>query len=124
MSQELLIRTKAFCLEVIELTNLLPGTYLGKYIKGQLLRAACSVAANHRAARVAQSNAAFIAKVSIVIEEAEECEFWCELIKEKSLLDNPVLDIVHQEAKEITSIFLATRRTMKTRKKYTLLSPI
>jgi four helix bundle protein len=81
------------------------------------MRAGSSVAANHRAARLAQSSASFIAKISIVIEESDECEFWCEIIYEEDLVNDPLLKIVHQEAKEVSSIFIATRKTMTSKKR-------
>ena len=113
MSKELLNRTKIFGLDVLSLANMLPNSYLGNHIKGQLIRAGTSVSSNHRAARVAQSKASFVAKISIVIEEADECSFWCEIIEEKSLLKDPLLVSVKKEANEITSIFIATRKTIQ-----------
>ena len=62
------------------LVEKLPNTYLGNHIRGQMIRAGTSVAANYRAARLAQSRASFISKISIVIEEADESRFWCEII--------------------------------------------
>jgi four helix bundle protein len=113
MSKLLLNRTKKFCLDVIALAKKLPHTFLGNYIKGQITRAGCSVASNHRAARLAQSKAGFAAKISIVIEEADECLFWCEIIKNEKLLVDTLLDHVYKEANEITSIFIVTRKTIQ-----------
>jgi len=64
----------------------LPNTYLGNHIKGQLIRASTSVAANYRAACLAQSKASFIAKISIVIEEVDESLFWLEFINDEKLI--------------------------------------
>ena len=73
MSGENLVRrTKAFAVECVKITNQLNNTFLSSHIKGQLIRCSTSVAANYRATRLAQSKAAFIAKLSIVIEESDE----------------------------------------------------
>jgi len=77
-----------------------------------MIRAGTSVSSNHRAARLAQSRAAFKAKISIVIEEADECAFWCEIIEKEELVKDPLLGQVIKEATELSSIFIATRKTM------------
>jgi four helix bundle protein len=47
--QELKSRTKKFAHRCVKLALALPNTYLGNHIKGQLIRASTSVAANYRA---------------------------------------------------------------------------
>ncbi len=48
-SEELKRRTKEFAHRCVKLALSLPNTYLGNHIKGQLIRASTSVAANYRA---------------------------------------------------------------------------
>jgi four helix bundle protein len=60
----------------------LPTTLDGRTVGAQLLRAATSVAANYRAACRGRSRAEFIAKLGVVLEEADESLLWLELIKE------------------------------------------
>jgi four helix bundle protein len=77
------------------------------------------VGANYRAARLAQSKASFIAKVSISVEEADESAMWLELIIDKKLLHpkyNEESKRLINEANELTSIFVATRKTIESRK--------
>ena len=84
--QELLDRTKKFAHDCVKVALSLPKTKLGLHIQGQLIRCSSSIAANYRAAILAQARPAFIAKLSIVIEEADEREFWLEFAKEENLL--------------------------------------
>lgn len=86
----------------------------------ELIRSSTSVAANYRAARLAQSEASFVAKVSITIEEADESGMWIELIIDKNLLRSKQLDEskrLMKEASELTSILIATRKTINSRNK-------
>lgn len=106
MSKELQDRVEKFALEIIKLAELYPKTYAGNYISGQLLRVACSSAANYRAACHVQSKAAFIAKLSIVIEEADESEFWLGMTKKSGILLNVRIDRLEKEAHELASIFI------------------
>ena len=110
---ELILRTKLFAHNCVKLALTLPNDYLGNHIKGQLIRASTSVAANYRASCLSQSKAAFISKISIVIEEADESEFWLEFIIDENLLLIDNAGPLRKEAHELASIFIATRKTAR-----------
>jgi len=81
MDQETLKeRCKAMVLRVMKAIDHLPATVPGKVLANQLMRSASSVAANYRAACRARSKAEFVAKLSIVVEEADETVLWLELM--------------------------------------------
>jgi four helix bundle protein len=113
MSKELKTRTKEFAHRCVKLAIALPNTPLGNHIRGQLIRSSTSVAANYRAACLAQSKASFISKLSIVIEEADESYFWLEFIIDENLLRNNLVGPLLKEADELTAIFIASRRTAR-----------
>ncbi|XWN38202.1 MAG: four helix bundle protein [Balneola sp.] len=113
---ELIKRTKEFAHRCIKLATNLPNTYLGNHIKGQLIRCSTSVAANYRAACVAHSKASFVAKLSIVIEEADESEFWMEFIIDEKLIETKLVEPLKNEAHELASIFISSRKTAQQRK--------
>jgi four helix bundle protein len=114
-SDELKKRTKRFAHNVIKVVASLPKTSIGDHMGRQLIRCATSVAANYRAALHAQTKAAFIAKISIVVEEADESEFWLEFIEDERLLASEILTPVLREARELTSLFVKTRKTAQSR---------
>ena len=68
--EDLKKRTKEFAHRCVKLALALPKDVLGDHLRKQLIRCSTSVASNYRASLHAQSKAAFIAKISIVIEEA------------------------------------------------------
>jgi four helix bundle protein len=117
MNYELRDRTKKFALNCIELAEKLPNTVLGRHIKGQLIRSSTSVAANYRAANLGQSKAAFTSKLSIVIEEADESEFWLEIIEDKQIIRDNEVTRLKNEAHEIASILITSRKTIMQRDK-------
>ena len=49
--------------------------------------------------------------MNIVLEEADECCFWLEIILEKNWIDNKLNDII-KEANELTAIVVASLKTM------------
>jgi len=109
---DLKVRTKVFALRVIRAYRALPSSDEARVIGRQLLRSATSVGANYRAACRARSRAEFIAKLGIVLEEADEA-YWLELLLETGILDHKRLDPLLREANELTSIFVSSLRTAK-----------
>jgi len=113
--EELKKRTKEFAHRCVKLAVALPRTALGRHIENQLVRCGTSVASNYRATLLAQTKAAFISKISIVIEEADESEFWLEFIIDERLLQREKVLSLLNEAHELTSIFIVSRRTAQGR---------
>jgi four helix bundle protein len=111
--RELQARTKAFALRVIKLVDTLPRSAAGQVVGRQLLRSATSVGANYRAACRAQSHAEFAAKLSVVVEEADESLYWLELLHESNLIKPERLSDLLNEANEIVAISVAARKTAK-----------
>jgi four helix bundle protein len=114
-AEELRKRTKEFAHRCVKLALALLNTPLGNHIRGQLIRCSTSVASNYRAACLAQSKAHFVAKMSIVAEEADESAFWLEFIVEEGLFDKRRVTSLLNEANELTKIFVSGRRTAKDR---------
>ena len=112
--EELKNRTKSFAHRCVKLALSLPDTILGRHLQSQLTRSSTSVAANYRAACLGQSKASFTAKLSIVIEEADESLFWLEFILEENLILKECIDALLKEAGELTAIFIASRKTIQT----------
>ena len=132
-STELQHRTKKLALEIIKLAKQLPNNRVGWTFSDQIIRSATSVAANYRAVCRARSDKEFIAKMGIVIEEADETLFWLEMIDESGIMiddlknddlrfrkekvQNPKSKInnLKDEANQLVSIFVASAKTVKSR---------
>ncbi|HMP76957.1 MAG TPA: four helix bundle protein [Kiritimatiellia bacterium] len=110
---ELKRRTRLFAVAVIELVETLPANRKGKILGDQLFRAAASVGANYRAACKARSRAEFVAKIGIVEEEADECQYWLRLLIDTGLVDEAEIDNLRQEAKELTAIMASSRKSAR-----------
>src|ERR1035441_647569 len=111
--EELQSRTKRFALRVVKLYRSLPKSNEARILGKQLLRSGTSVGANYRAACRARSRAEFVAKLGIVLEEADETVFWLELLQESGIVTARKLGPLIQEASELTSIFVASICTSK-----------
>jgi len=104
-------RTKEYALQVIRLVRALPSKPEGWVIGKQLLRSGTSVGANYRAACRARSRAEFVAKLGIVIEEADESAFWLDLIIESGLLKEDLVEPILKETDEILAIMISSSNT-------------
>jgi len=100
-------RTKQFALKVISLYQRLPRSTEAQVLGRQLLRAGTSVGANTRAAFRGRSSKEFKAKLGVVIEEADECAFWLELLSDAGLLSQEHTSPLKQEAEQLVSIFVS-----------------
>ena len=106
-------RTKKFALRNIRVIRSLPPGLEGRIIGHQLLRSGISVAANYRAVCRARSRPEFLAKLSIVIEESDECAFWLELLVDAELISEVKLKELKSEANQLVAIFNASRVTAR-----------
>ena len=108
---ELKERTKHFALRILRLVVALPDTIAGRAIAHQLVRSGTSVAANYRATCRARSKAEFVAKVGVVLEEADETLLWLELIAEAKLLPAKRIEPLLTEAGELVAIMVTSRKS-------------
>jgi four helix bundle protein len=108
-------RTKTFALRIIRVIRSLPPSQEGRIISRQLLRSGMSVAANYRAVCRARSRPEFLAKLAIVIEEADESLFWLELLIDAGLVSEPKLRGLKSEGNQLVAIFNASRTTARKR---------
>jgi four helix bundle protein len=102
-------RTKKFSLQIILFFRDLPKSVEAQIVGKQLSRSATSVTANYRAACRARSRREFVAKLSIVVEDADETLLWLELIEESKMAEN--IDHLKKESKELLYIFSASRKS-------------
>ena len=112
-SEELKERTKKFAIRIVFLFRSLPRTEEARVMGKQLLRSATSVAANYRAVCRARSQAEFISKISVVVEEADESIFWLELLIETETMTKVKIESLLDEANQILAIFAASQNTVK-----------
>jgi four helix bundle protein len=114
-AEQLRERAKQFAIRVVRLFRSLPKTEEARIIGKQALRSGTSVAANYRAVCRARSKAEFVARIGIVVEEADEAVFWLELLVETGVVSQTRMDGLLAEANELLAIFAALQRTAKRR---------
>ena len=109
----LLIKSKAFALEIIRICNEIKRSQKESILTNQLVRSGTSIGANIREAFYAHSKADFIAKLQIALKECSESEYWIELLIESGYYcDKTILD----RCVELKRILISSINTAKNNK--------
>ncbi|MDD5593884.1 MAG: four helix bundle protein [Candidatus Margulisbacteria bacterium] len=111
-------RTLNFSIRIAKLIRKISKDISLSIISSQLLRSATSIGANMREADSASSRKDFINKVFIAKKEAQETEYWLELLKGAEFINNEdnkkELNYLLAECREIVLILAAILRKSKT----------
>ena len=110
-------RTKCFALRVVRLYSALPESTVAQVMGKQLLRSGTSVGANYREATRGRSDAEFISKVGLALQELEESVYWMELLEESQILTAQQLSALQAEANELLAILTVCSKKTKSRRK-------
>lgn len=111
--EDLRNRTKAFAVRVVKMYRTLPYRTDAQVLGKQLLRCGTAVAANYRAACRSRSKAEWVAKIGIVVEEADESVFWLEMLSDCEIVPLQKLEQLLKEAHELSGLFTASQRTAR-----------
>jgi four helix bundle protein len=125
-AQELRDRSKRFAVRVVKYVRRLPGNFDAQILGRQLLRSATSVSSNYHAASRSRSRAEFIAKLGLVVEEADETEHWLDMLDQCEIGAGAELQWLKGEAAQLRAIFrtsVATARANQQRPRARSLDP-
>jgi four helix bundle protein len=105
--QEIRERTFQFALQTFRVCQHIDDCEKLFIITKQLARSACSVGANVREARNAESKNDFIHKLSIALKECDESVYWMELLIELSNWKKEELKGLRDESEQLIRILSA-----------------
>lgn len=106
----LLVKSKAFALDIIRVCNEIKQSKRESVLTNQLIRSGTSIGANIREAFYAHGKADFIAKLQIALKECSESEYWLELLIESGYYnDKAILD----KCIEVKRILITSINTAK-----------
>lgn len=82
----------------------------------QILRSGTSIGANVRESKNAQSKTDFISKLNIALKEADETEYWLEVMVKSDLIKENQVEKLVSDLKEIIAILVSSLKTMKSKR--------
>ena len=106
-------KSKAFAVRIIRLYQYLCEEKHEYVLSKQVLRSGTSIGANVREAKRAQSTPDFYAKLFIALKEAEETEYWLELLVETDYISKEMFGSIYEDNEEIIKLLVSSTKTIK-----------
>ena len=108
--------SKLFAIRIIKLYQFLVEKKQEYILSKQVLRSGTSIGANVRESVNAQSKLDFIHKLNIALKEANETEYWLELLHESAYINERQFNSIYYDcgiiAATLTNIILTTKNNI------------
>jgi len=110
-------KSKVFALNIIRLYKDLTEVKKVYILSKQILRSGTSIGANIAESQNAQSTSDFVHKLNIALKEADETQYWLELLRMSNIIDDlqyqPLQEECRALAKLLTSIIKSKKDNQK-----------
>ena len=103
----------AFALRIVKAYQYLTEQKKEYVLSKQMLRSGTAVGALVRESEQAESNADFVHKLAIALKEANETEYWIELLAQSNYLEENVAISLNSDLTEILKLLTAIIKTTK-----------
>ena len=107
------LKSKAFSVRIIRFYKYLTEEKHEYVLAKQILRSGTSIGANARESNNAQSRADFLSKLSIALKEADETQYWLELLVESDIISKSQFESLNDNLTEIIAMLTASIKTTK-----------
>ena len=105
--------TSEFAIRIVKLYKYLTDEKHEYIMSKQLLRSGTSIGANTRESKNAQSRMDFLNKLNIALKEADETEYWLDLLHETKYIDENLYDSLLSDCKELIAILVTIIKKLK-----------
>jgi four helix bundle protein len=111
-----IVRDKSFsfALRIVKLYKYLAQEKREYILSKQVLRSGTTIGALVREAEQAESKADFIHKLAIALKEANETEYWLDLLFQSEYIEEKSYHSIHADIKEILKLLTSIIKTSKT----------
>jgi four helix bundle protein len=106
-------RTKQFATRVIKFVRTLPRDPATDAVGRQLAKSGPSVSANYHSAGRSRSRDEFIARLGVVVDEADESVHWLTVIKDAGVATGAELEWLLDESGQLRAIFFRSLTTAR-----------
>lgn len=107
------IKSRNFAIRIIRCYQYLTEQKKEHVMSKQLLRCGTSIGANTRESKNAQSRADFLSKLNIALKEADETDYWLDLLHETNYIDYQQYESLLADCKEIIAILVSIIKKLK-----------
>ena len=107
------IKSYDFAIRIVKLSQYLQHERKEFVLSKQILRSGTSVGALIREAEFAQSKIDFVHKLSISLKEANETEYWINILKDTGYIDYKLYESLVTDCNELLKILITSIKTAK-----------
>ena len=111
-------KSYAFAIRIVKMVQHLQDEKKEYVLSKQALRSGTAIGALIREAEFAQSTADYINKLSVSLKEANETDYWLNLLHDTKYIDDEAHNSIAADCKELIAILVSSIKTLK--KKITL----
>src|SRR5262245_56119930 len=106
-------RVRVFAVRAVRFVKSLPRDPPTDTVARQLARSSSSISANYHSSGRARSRREFVARLGLVLDEADETYHWLCLLRDASLASGNELTWLLKESGELRAIFYASFKTAR-----------
>ena len=106
-------KSRDFAIRVINCYKYLTEEKKEFVLSKQLLKSGTSIGANCRESKNAQSRGDFQSKLSIALKEADETEYWLDLLHATDYLDDKLFNSLNDDCVELIKLLTAIVKSLK-----------
>ena len=106
-------KSYVFALRIIRMTKFLRENKQEFILSKQILRSGTAIGALVRESEFAQSRPNFINKLSVSLKEANETDYWLNLLKDSDYIANNSFDSIDSDCGELIALLISSIKTVK-----------
>ena len=106
-------KSYVFALRIIRMTKFLRENKQEFILSKQILRSGTAIGALVRESEFAQNRPDFINKLSVALKEANETDYWLNLLKDSDYIANNSFDSIDSDCGELIALLISSIKTVK-----------
>lgn len=106
-------KSYVFALRIIRMTKFLRENKQEFILSKQILRSGTAIGALVRESEFAQSRPDLINKLSVALKEANETDYWLNLLKDSDYIANNSFDSIDSDCGELIALLISSIKTVK-----------
>ena len=106
-------KSYGFAIRIVKLARFLQSEKKEFVLSKQVLRSGTAIGALIREAQFGQSRADFTNKMSIALKEANETDYWLNLLKDTDFISQSQFDSIKPDCTSIIAMLVSTVKTSK-----------
>lgn len=107
------IKSYAFAVRIIKLTQFIQKDKSEYILSKQILRSGTAIGALIRESEFSQSTSDFVHKLSIVLKEANETDYWISLLYDTNYLEKKLFESLKTDFSELIALLVSSIKTLK-----------